>query len=80
MNKVMNPTESQPMVWRRVVRWYDRRTRSWVVEVKDADGLNVEEAEFCLTEKEAIRTQFFHRAALLAFGRTTLEKLPARYA
>ena len=34
--------------------WYDRRTRSWVVQFKDTAGNQVGEAHYVATKREAI--------------------------
>lgn len=35
-------------------RWYDRRTRNWVVQAKDAADNQVGEAVYVYTKREAI--------------------------
>lgn len=67
-------------IYRYVVRWYDRRTRNWVVQVLDADRNQIGDAEYSATEKEATSAQRYHRGANLAFGRVVTEKLKPDYA
>lgn len=38
-----------------VARWYDRQTKSWVVQRKDAEGNQVGEADYVYSREEAIR-------------------------
>lgn len=38
----------------RADRWYDRRTRSWVVQAKDAAGNQVGEAVYVYSKREAL--------------------------
>lgn len=44
----------------RIDQWYDRRTRSWVVQRMDAQGNQVGDAEYVYTRREAdlIRRQW----------------------
>lgn len=74
----MNATETP--IYRRVVRWYDRRTRNWVVQVKDAAGNQIGEAKFNASEREAKAAQKYWRGVLLCGGRVVLEKLKPIYA
>ncbi len=38
----------------KVDRWYDRRTRSWVVQLKDAEDNQVEQAQYFGSKREAV--------------------------
>jgi hypothetical protein len=67
-------------IFRRVVRWYDKRTRNWVVQVKDAEGNQVGDADYSATEKEAKLAQKWQRGSLLPYGRVTIEKELPKYA
>lgn len=38
----------------RADRWYDKRSRNWIVQAKDADDNQVGEAVYVYTKREAI--------------------------
>lgn len=70
----------QPVDYR-VDRWFDRRTRQWVVELRYANGDLVHEAEYYLTEREAKGAQRNFRAVLLPQNhRVELTKSQPKYA
>ena len=66
-------TESLP-IFRRVIRWYDRHARTWLVQTTDADRNQIGDAAYCYTEREARDIQRSIRGTLLAIGRVTIEK------
>lgn len=43
-------SEQRPV---KVERWYDRRSRNWIVQLLDEDGNQIGDAYYCYTKKEA---------------------------
>jgi hypothetical protein len=41
----------------KVERWYDRHTRSWVVQLKDDEGNQIDDAIYVASKPEAIRQE-----------------------
>lgn len=51
----------------KVDRWYDRRTRSWVVQTLDGEGNQVGDAYYTGVKSDAIHTQRAMEADLAKF-------------
>ena len=66
--------EASPEIFRRVIRWYDRHCRTWVVQTTDTNYNQIGDAAYCFTEREAKDIQNSIRRTSLAFGRVTIEK------
>lgn len=43
-------SEQQPA---KVERWYDQRSRNWIVQLLDENGNQIGDAFYCYTKKEA---------------------------
>lgn len=49
---------------RYVSKWYDRSTRCWVVQVKDAEGNQIGDADYVHSKQEALHIELAHSVRL----------------